>query len=342
MSLASSAKRIVSTVASSRSIDTIFAPVNSALVLVERRIEERLNSEAPILSEIASYLQQLGGKRVRPLLCLLSARVFGMREASSRLVDVAAGIELIHMATLLHDDIIDESPVRRKKESAFVRFGVPPSLLTGDFLLVRAFGLCAHLGDYIIDATERACVALTEGEVLEGKLSQNRTVTFENYLDVIGKKTASLFSLAAETGAYVAEADQNCVLALKSFGFDAGITFQIVDDILDITADEILLGKPLGTDLKQKSPSLVNILWLQTDDPLAKEFHAADSLSAEDCKQLVKHLRNSPVIEHCREIARSFALRAKSNLDSLEESNVDQDITGKLRSLIDFTLERCL
>ena len=188
----------------SSQIIEVFTLAQSGLVAVEDRLLSCFRSDAPELTTISTYLMQQGGKRIRPVLALLSARLFGMNEPSTALVDVAAGIELIHMATLLHDDIIDESPVRRHKRSAYLEFGLPPSLLTGDFLLVRAFGLCALLDDFVVQRTEQACVELVEGEILEGKLTPSNPASFPHYLNVVSKKTASLFALACELGGHQA------------------------------------------------------------------------------------------------------------------------------------------
>jgi geranylgeranyl pyrophosphate synthase len=137
---------------------------------VETLISSKLTSDAELLETIPAYLLGLGGKRIRPAMTLLVSRAFGSKSVEfpvAEVIDVAAGIELIHMATLLHDDIIDKSPLRRHKQSPFLKFGLGNSLLAGDFLLVRAFSLCARLDRYVIDATEQACIELTEGEILE-------------------------------------------------------------------------------------------------------------------------------------------------------------------------------
>ena len=309
---------------------------------VDKRIRSCLRSDAAALKEISEYLLNLGGKRIRPLLAILAARLFKSDQLSTQLIDAAAGIELIHMATLLHDDIIDESPTRRSQPSAFIRFGLPPTLLTGDFLLVKAFGLCARLDPYIIERTEQACIELTEGEVLEGKLEPSRTLSIEGYLDIISKKTASLFSLASAVGAYSAGADAEHVERLSRFGHAAGMAFQMVDDILDVTADEDLLGKPSGTDLKQRTPSLVNMLWLDSGDPSASAFFQQAEPSGEACQAAVSYLRSSTVIEEARGMATQTAENARQLLEALPPAAVCADTRSKLLALIEYTLQRCL
>lgn len=317
-----------------------FAPL---LQSVDQRIHESLRSDASQLTEISQYLHSIGGKRVRPLLTLLSAALFGMESPSREVVDVSAGIELIHMATLLHDDIIDESPTRRRQESAFCRFGLTPSLLAGDFLLVRAFGICAHLDQFIVLATEDACVALTEGELIEGKLTPSRQLTIEQYLEIVDKKTASLFALATLCGSHLAGQPSDVVELMKAFGHAAGKTFQIVDDILDITADEDLLGKPVGTDLRQRTPSIVNLLWLNSGDPIASNFFSGATVTEEQYSRALTRLQGSDIVEKCRLVATQHADEALTLLDQVSNAAAVMPAPMlSLRSLISYTLSRCL
>lgn len=324
------------------SAKTAFIAGADGLQLIEQRIKDCLGSEAEVLSEISHYLLGLGGKRIRPLLSVLVARMFKSPELSSELLDAAAGIELIHMATLLHDDIIDQSPRRRSKPSAYVEYGLAETLLTGDFLLVKAFGLCAKLDPYIIEQTERACIALTEGEVLEGTLLHGRKISLEQYCDIIGKKTASLFGLATAVGAHCAGQAPEVRDSLFNFGYSAGRAFQMVDDILDITADEDLLGKPSGTDLKQRTPSLVNILWIESGDSRALEFFSAETVSPEDCASAQEILCGSEVLLQAKNIAAQEAQIARESLLSLNQNSINTDLQKSLLALVDYTIERAL
>ncbi len=348
-----------------------FLSVQPPLLEVEAAIRRKFESDAALLGTISEYLHAQGGKRIRPALCLLAASLFGKhlteREhgtldesaelrrqvafqqtafpraaLSQQVIDVSAGIELIHMATLLHDDIIDEAPKRRHETSAYRRFGLGPSLLAGDFLLVRAFGLCAHLDDFVVTETERACVELTEGEILETKLSITDHKNLEYYITIVGKKTASLFTLATKVGSYLAGASDEDVKHLAEYGYNAGIAFQIVDDILDITGDEELLGKPAGTDLRQHAPSLVNILWLQSGDGHAGRFFSQAKPTADKIKQALVRLKNSPVIDECRTLARKFAAKANAELHAVSSPIVDAEVRGHLTAILEYTLERCL
>lgn len=323
------------------SVKAAFMGGAPALRDVENRIRETLSSEANILTEISTYLLELGGKRMRPLLTILVSQLFKMEKPSKELIDAAAGIELIHMATLLHDDIIDQSPLRRSKPSAYSQFGLTPTLLSGDFLLVRAFGLCAMLDDFVIKETEKACIALTEGEVNEGLLTDGNIPTLDAYLDVVEKKTASLFALSSVVGAYISGASEEDITKLRVFGKYAGIAFQMIDDILDITADEDLLGKPAGTDLRQKTPTLVNLIWLEEEPEKAANFFSRES-SEDEIKETLAYLSRSSVINKARLKAKDYAGRATNALLSIPENSIDTKVRSQLFSLLDYTLERCL
>jgi octaprenyl-diphosphate synthase len=209
-------------------------------------------------------------------------------------------------------------------------------------LLVRAFGLCALLDDFVVRRTEQACVELVEGEILEGKLTPEAPGSMEHYLTVISKKTASLFALACELGAHQAQASADAKAAMRSFGLNAGIAFQIVDDILDITADEDLLGKPSGTDLKQRSPSLINILWLASGDQRAFEFFAKPSPSLEESQIARDYLRESQIVVTAREHAKHYAGLASQALMSQASQANDAVTLKRLSALVEYTLSRVL
>jgi octaprenyl-diphosphate synthase len=313
----------------------------SGLDRVESLIEEKLVSDAALLCEIPRYLLTLGGKRMRPALALMVARALGCTAPPQQLIDVAAGIELIHMATLLHDDIIDRSPLRRHQASPFVKFGLESTLLSGDFLLVRAFSLCARLDRFVIDSTERACIELTEGEILEVPLDRHRH-TVETSLTIARKKTAALFWLAARTAAHLVSSPPPIVERAALLGEKLGIAFQILDDILDVTSTEDLLGKKAGIDIREKKPSLVNVLWAESGAPGAEVLTQPGAVDDATIERSVAILRASPVIDAARRIALRYTEEAGLELDAIEAEtpHVDRVAVGHLRTLIDYTVER--
>lgn len=311
---------------------------------VEKTIRSTFSSDVAAMREIPEYLLALGGKRIRPILTLLSAKALGATSISRDIITVAAGIELIHMATLMHDDIIDESPVRRHKPSPYARYGTPLTLLSGDFLLTRAFGLCAKLDDEIIVATEQACIELVEGEALETPL-HIEPHTRASSRTIAERKTASLFRLAAFCASHLTGADRSTTEALCTFGQSLGVAFQFIDDILDVLSDEATLGKRPGLDIAERKPSLVNVLWLESGDPAAQRLlqppHGDDE--AQFVAQSLKTLTSGPVMDRAKSLAQQDALNAADALRRGLGEERSQSAEGQaLFSVIDFALERML
>lgn len=327
----------------------VMAPHLASLGDVENIIQSKFRSDAQLLEEISSYLFSLGGKRVRPALALLTARAFGMSEPMAahqkgqQLLEVAAGMELIHMGTLLHDDIIDKSPLRRHHESPLVKYGEYNTLLAGDFLLVRAFGVCSNLDPFIVQSAESACIALTEGEILETSLC-NQEHSIASCLEIARKKTAALFKFATQSAAYLAGANQAVLHQMSLFGERLGIAFQILDDILDVTSSENMLGKRSGQDLRERKPSLVNVLWLQSGSALARELlRGPGPKESIFVARALRELRASPVIERAKQLAHRFAGEASQALDAAIKSSsvpVDKTSAEALYNFVDYIVKR--
>ena len=314
----------------------------SGLKQVESIIESKFDADSKLLNEISQYLFSIGGKRIRPVLCLLAAQCLGGAKKKESLYDVAAGIELIHMATLLHDDIIDRSPMRRHEASPWVKFGTPDTLLTGDFLLTRAFSLCARLDHFIINATERACIELTEGEIDERPLSV-QALSITASLEIARKKTGSLFRLACEAAAHLAEMPAPVVTAMGQFGESLGIAFQVLDDILDVISSEDLLGKKAGIDLIEQKPSAVNVLWVASGDPKASEvLLKTPAITESDVPGIIPSLRLHPCINQARDIAKKYVAIARDSLVTIEKTGVVLETKSKqaLLALTDYVLDR--
>jgi len=309
---------------------------------VERVIRATFTSDVSPMRDIPEYLLSLGGKRIRPALTLLCAKALGSEKISQEIVTVAAGIELIHMATLMHDDIIDQSPIRRHKPSPYARFGTPLTLLSGDFLLTRAFGLCAKLDDEIVDATEQACIELVEGEALETPLHTDNH-DLSSSLTIARRKTASLFRLAAFCASQITGAPSVTVAHMCEFGESLGTAFQIIDDILDVTSNEATLGKRPGLDIAERKPSIVNLLWLASGDPAAQRLRTPPSPDeSEYVKHSLEHLRVSSVMTEAKALASRHAERAASALHAALNSSTthNQQATEGLFAVLDFALDR--
>jgi len=317
-------------------------PLEDALALVEARLDERLQSREPLLRDISTYLVGSGGKRVRPTVTLLvyraCARSLQGRAAADELrdiIDVAAALELIHSATLLHDDIIDGSSVRRGKDSAFRKYGLASTLVTGDFVFSRAFQLCARFDEKLINWAAEACISLTEGETMQSRFRHNPAVTVADYLEIISRKTACIFQQGARTAAYLAAAPDTVVEAMASCGFNVGMTFQIVDDLLDVEGTEARLGKPVGLDLRDGNPSLPIVLTIGRDAEVARIFQKLEPTAAEIDSALAR-IRGSGVLSEIRALAAQYGVRARQNLDVLAASPDKEH----LQFLIDQLLER--
>lgn len=312
--------------------------VADQLRLVEQRLVECTRSKEPEITEIASHLIQGGGKRIRPVITLLTFNAFhGEREADA--VDIATAMELIHAATLLHDDIIDGAEFRRGKKSAYKRYGLTRTLVTGDFLFIKAFEFAGKFDETVVQWTADACTSLTEGEILQGSFNRNRTVTAEDYLQIVERKTASLFQTGARLGAYIAGAPADQVEVAGKFGLNLGIAFQMMDDVLDVVGSSDLLGKSTGMDLRDGNPSLPIVLSLLDGHQTVASVFQSQIPTESDIKRALEAMRDGTVIERARSFSRKYVLKASREVDKLPRSMGQNGLKG-LRALGDLLTDR--
>lgn len=319
-------KPLVSTSAESVSGWTL----SDGLAAVEERLRQLLKSRESLLTEISTYLVGSGGKRVRPAVTLLIYRACGGVRLDE-IVDVATALELIHSATLLHDDIIDNSETRRGQPSALYRFGLAHTLVTGDFIFCRAFQLCARFEEKLIRWAADACIALTEGEVMQSRFRRNPDVTLDDYLEIVSRKTASIFQQGSRAAAHLAGASQEIVEATAQAGFAVGMTFQMIDDILDLEGTEQATGKPSGLDLRDGNPSLPIVMAMERDPWIRSRF--AGPLSDQDLPEVRRRILESGAIERARELAGHYADRARKFLSRLppgEEKDILLQLVDQL------------
>lgn len=300
---------------------------------VEERLAEVLQSREALLTEIADYLIGSGGKRVRPAVMLLAYRACGGGDDLADIVDAAVALELIHSASLLHDDIIDGSDSRRGRDSALRKYGLAQTLVTGDFLFGRAYQLCGRFGEELINWAVEASIRLTEGEIMQGRLRRNPAVSFADYLEIVNRKTAALFEQGARTAASMARAPAGVVDAMARCGLHIGLTFQIVDDLLDVLGSEALTGKPVGLDLREGNPSLPIVLLIQEDEEARRLFQRADLGDAE-IAWLLNRLRRSPVLHHGRTLATEHATHARAALAQLGDTPYRQNLLWLIDELL--------
>jgi len=224
-----------------------------------RVVHTRMTSGVALIPDLAKHLIDSGGKRLRPMLTLAAAQAGGY--AGDHHVRLAAAVEFIHTATLLHDDVVDESALRRGKVSANLMWGNKPSVLVGDFLFSRAFQLMVETSNLaVLDILSGAAAIIAEGEVMQLKSSNNLSVTEEHYLKVVSSKTAALFAAACQIAAVVAERPESEEAALDAFGRNLGIAFQLVDDAIDYVSDAGTMGKDTGDDFREGKMTLSVIL----------------------------------------------------------------------------------
>lgn len=292
--------------------------VAAELAQVEQRLAGLLQSREALLHDIGTYLVGAGGKRVRPAVVLMVFRACGGSNVDD-IVDVATALELIHSASLLHDDIIDEAETRRGRASALRRFGLADTLVAGDFLFGRAFGLCGRFEEQVITWATDACISLTEGEVLQGRLRHDPGVTRDDYLEIISRKTASLFAQGARMGAHLAGARREVVERVAESGFCIGMAFQIVDDVLDVAGDGNRTGKPTGADLRDGNPSLPLVLAL-AHSPEVKRVFEKQAPSQQEIDGSLERIRRSGVLDEAVRMAHAYGQRALESLDVLPAS----------------------
>ncbi len=297
------------------------AAVEDDLLRVEQRLAAELASREDRMQAITRHLVGAGGKRVRPTVVLLvfHAAAEGAPGRRDDAVEAAVALELIHSATLLHDDIIDGGETRRGRPSALAAYGLADTLVAGDFLFSRAFALCARFEAEVIRWAAEACISLTEGEVMQGRFRRNPAVTLADYLEIIERKTASLFAAGARTAAHLAGAPPLLVQAMASCGRHVGLAFQVSDDLLDVEGQSAVTGKPRGIDLRDGNPSLPIVLALAEDRELARLF-ASPRLSPADLEAGITRIRRSGVLAKVVERAHRHVAAAREEIARLPDT----------------------
>ncbi|MFQ5891561.1 MAG: polyprenyl synthetase family protein [Candidatus Methanofastidiosia archaeon] len=294
------------------------------LKLVELEIDKVLKSEVKVLEKASEHIVHSGGKRIRPALVLLANQAcFG--EDLKKTIPLAASVELIHTATLVHDDINDGSKLRRGSPTVNSIWGKRVALLTGDFIFTKLFDLLSSYDRRIIEALVSTCTKIAEGETLQLMNLGRFDLSEKLYLKIVSKKTAALFSVCTEIGALLADAEKTLVSILKIYGYNLGMAFQITDDLLDLVGEESELGKPIENDLKQKKPSIATIHALKNGATLDEIFSTPR-----------KTLKVTGSLTHSKKKAREFSERAKKSLQVLEDS----DAKERLLKLSDFVVSR--
>jgi octaprenyl-diphosphate synthase len=288
---------------------------------VDQVIHRRLASEVVLINQISHYIVSAGGKRIRPMLVLLFANALGFKGPER--FELAAIVEFIHTATLLHDDVVDESDLRRNRPTANALFGNAASVLVGDFLYSRSFQMMVSINRLrVLDVLADATNVIAEGEVLQLMNMHDPDISVEDYLRVIRYKTAKLFEASARLGAVIADAPLGVEEASASFGRSLGTAFQLIDDLLDYEGATAELGKNVGDDLREGKPTLPLLIAMQrgTPEQSATIRHAIEHGEVEKLPEIVEIVRTTGAIAATRDAAREEARKAEAQLALLPAS----------------------
>jgi len=321
------------------SIEPLMRLVGDDLNKVNHAILDRMDSRAPLIPQLAGHIIASGGKRLRPMLTLACTRLCGY--VGERQIGLAAAVEFIHTASLLHDDVVDESDLRRGNATANVLWGNQPSVLVGDFLFSRAFQIMVADGSLeVLRVLANASAVIAEGEVMQLETLNNVEISEEKYLEVVSAKTAALFSAACRIGAVIAGKGSTEEDALDNFGRNLGITFQLVDDTLDYSAHQATLGKTVGDDFRECKVTLPVLLAFRRGDDGERDFWKRTISKGEqndgDLAHAMDLLHRNDALNDSIERARHYGAMARDGLGTFP----DGEAKRALIDVVDFCIER--
>jgi octaprenyl-diphosphate synthase len=302
-------------------LEQFYNLIESDMKAVDAVIRTRLHSDVALVRQVAEYIVNAGGKRLRPALVLLSAGALGYRGTHHH--ELAAVVELVHTSSLLHDDVVDESDLRRGRETANAMFGNAASVLVGDFLLSRAFQTMVEVGDMrVMRVLSDATNIISEGEVLQLMNCHDADVDEARYLQVIRFKTAKLFEAAAQLGVIVGGGSSKVEQSMAAYGMHLGTAFQLIDDVLDYSGAEVETGKHLGDDLAEGKPTLPLIYVMQNGTPeqAACVRRAIEHGGRDDFSAVLAAIRATGALEHAKKCAQAEVTLAMEALETLPAS----------------------
>jgi octaprenyl-diphosphate synthase len=302
----------------------IFGLITEEMKLVEKEFENQASSRIQVIDYLGDYLRESGGKRVRPALLLLSNKSVAEGECGEPVIRLATVMEMLHTATLVHDDIIDNSYTRRNRPSLNAKFGNQTAVLMGDWLYMTAFETSLRERSLeILDILTSLTRLMTEGELIQLTVLGRSDIAVEEYFDILRRKTAYLFSACCEIGALLAGATEEQRVGLREYGLNLGIAFQLADDVLDFTADDDQLGKRSGADLLEGKLTLPLILLRDVRPGIVQvldDIMARGEYLGNERKELRTELDNAETIAKTQRLAYEYADRARKNLESLPDS----------------------
>ena len=315
----------------SSSIVSLKNTLEKNLKAVDEEIIYRLDKSIPMINDIGQHLIKASGKRVRPLLTLAFAAQ--LNDFSRKPIVLAAAVEFIHTATLLHDDVVDESDLRRGKKTANIIWGNEFSVLAGDFLFAQSFELMVETGSLeALSSLATASCKITQGEFQQMQIANKPDTSIEDYFDVIGKKTAELFGASCQSGIIVAGGNQNQQIAAYDYGFNLGLAFQIIDDLMDFSQSSNKMGKNLGDDFKLGKTTLPIILVWQKSDEKEKSFWNRTLVDLNqkpsDLKTALEILNKYNVFSECKNIAIEFVNKSLKSIEIFPDSIIKDHLKG--------------
>jgi octaprenyl-diphosphate synthase len=313
--------------------------VGDDLRLVEEEIRRELDSPVTLIQDMGEYIAGAGGKRLRPMLLLLAARLAGAH--GSRCVRLACVVELLHTATLIHDDVVDQAPLRRGRPSANAQWGDDASVLVGDHLYSKSFAMLVRDNDRaVMETLARATVSMTEAEVFQLERKRSGLLTEADYIRIISQKTASFISACCRIGGLLGDIGPEQVEALTRYGLDVGVAFQISDDSLDFVADQSRLGKAVGADLREGKRTLPLIAMLKRASPAEDErvrlLLRRPTLSPAEVEEIRQLVVEHAGVEYAMEWAHEYASAAKRDLEAFPPSEERET----LALIADFVVDR--
>lgn len=315
------------------------ATVEDKLLEVEQRLLEAVDSDVPTVLEISKHLVCAGGKRLRPALVILAAQAVQGSLPRTRIASIAAAVELIHMATLVHDDVIDGSDSRRGRVTANAFWGNKVSILSGDCMLAKAFSYLARDADQrIMQVIADMTIRMSESEVLQAMCVRDVDAWRKHYWQIIQHKTAGFLSACCRCGAILAGASESVEDALAEYGMELGLAFQLTDDLLDIVGDPEITGKPVGSDFREGNITMPMLLALdsitEADRLRACTLIERDDITTEQLNDLCRMIHSTKAVEMTRDRARSYAEHAESLLDVLPPSAAKDALTELTSQII--------
>jgi len=325
---------------SSIDLAQLFEPIRADLELVDREFARHVQSHVDLIPKIGQYIQTSGGKRIRPAVLLMAARLSGYQ--GERAVLYAAVVEFIHTATLVHDDIIDDSTLRRGRPAVHSRWGNDITVLLGDYLYIKSMAMAlTHDTLELVRVLCDVTLHMIEGELYQLTKNGDAAITEDEHLDIIRRKTAFLFGGCSQIGGMLGAVSPEREQALREYGFNLGITFQLVDDLLDFTGDMQAVGKPIGSDLREGKVTLALIHLLRQEQDgeagrIVRDIIGSRSVTTEQWNDLLRRLKEHASIDYAYRRAVEYAERAKKPLYAFPPSS-ERDA---LLALPDYVLTR--